>query len=533
MVAELTKKVQQAPAASSGSLRLGEQERCDLSSDGAAGEGGDASSVEVSYHHWRIKWAALSLALFLTAGSNYASSIIPPLKSTLQKELVIDNAQYAVLDTADALLNTILPILSGVAIDYFGPLVIGACAASSILAGAVLTAVAIRVKHYPLMVGAQIIKGVGDTTIKTVQYKIYSWYSVGMMAFIYALDISVERVCNLAGKLSAVPILNRTGHLSWVFWTSAILCGASWTLMLAFFMYERTLSTASRVPTGRRCAKRAAARAGVASPSLRNSISIKLSPFAATVFAIPACFWMIEISQLFQTGAMMAYTTNLADTIRITRNLSTEAAGFTAAIGQVMPIVLTPCLGVCFDRWGHRMHWVAATAVIYIVVFILLAYTDVNALVPSILGSLALATNVLPWIASVPILAPDQRHLGTAFGIFKCLANCGTVVVSVVSGVIQDQSGTGVSQYNSVFAFLIAIKGLDVIWGLVYNWLDTNYLDGVLIKGDHSRRKEVATMDEERLRGIKTPIRSVTVVAIVIVVAAVVVAWLLYFYFAV
>ena len=70
---------------------------------------------------------------------------------------------------------------------------------------------------------------------------------------------------------------------------------------------------------------------------------------------------------------------------------------------------------------GRRMHWVTATgsfpfsefrffgsltnfrsrtAALWVLTYALLAYTNVNPLVPSILGSLALATNVLPWIVS-------------------------------------------------------------------------------------------------------------------------------------
>ena len=121
---------------------------------------------------------------------------------------------------------------------------------------------------------------------------------------------------------------------------------------------------------------------------------------------------MTNISQMFRSGDVMDYPYSLADTMRITRSLSTGAARFTAAIKQVMPIVLTPCFRRCVDRWGHRMHWIKSTTSFYILVFSLLAYAEVDALVPSFLGSLALATNVLPWIASVPVLAPAPARRG-------------------------------------------------------------------------------------------------------------------------
>ena len=81
-----------------------------------------------------------------------ASSSISPLKSTLKKELGINNAQYAVLDTADSLINTILPIISGIAIDYYGPLAGSMYSSIVIVVGAILCGIAASISSYPLLV---------------------------------------------------------------------------------------------------------------------------------------------------------------------------------------------------------------------------------------------------------------------------------------------------------------------------------------------------------------------------------------------
>lgn len=81
----------------------------------------------------------------------------------------------------------------------------------------------------------------------------------------------------------------------------------------------------------------------------------------------------------------------------------------------------TPILGIFFDRFGRRMHFIALTAALWVLVFALLAYTNVHPLAPTILGSVALATNALPWSASIPLIVP-QAYLGTAFGVFKSVS---------------------------------------------------------------------------------------------------------------
>ena len=57
-------------------------------------------------------------------------------------------------------------------------------------------------------------------------------------------------------------------------------------------------------------------------------------------------------------------------------------AGYTSAVGQIVPIFLTPTLGLIIDRFGRRMHYVTATGVIYVLVLVLLQFTQVHPLFP-------------------------------------------------------------------------------------------------------------------------------------------------------
>jgi len=115
---------------------------------------------------------------------------------------------------------------------------------------------------------------------------------------------------------------------------AAVMCAFTWILTLAFFFYERTFPAAHRVPTGRQAAHHKADSLGIARPGFWASWKSDRKYFAASIMAIPACFWILDISQLLQSGAVNTYTSNLADTIRVTRNKSNAAAGYTSAIGQ-------------------------------------------------------------------------------------------------------------------------------------------------------------------------------------------------------
>lgn len=88
---------------------------------------------------WKI--TALVCGLALSWGSSFSENTLGPLKGTLKKELNITNAQvsthdyvvymgtlkaevvsaqYGAISSATSLVNTVLPILGGCALDHYG-----------------------------------------------------------------------------------------------------------------------------------------------------------------------------------------------------------------------------------------------------------------------------------------------------------------------------------------------------------------------------------------------------------------------------
>lgn len=67
-----------------------------------------------------LRLIALSMILFITTGAAFAESTLGPLKSTFVRELKINNAQFASISTASNLVNTVLPLIGGTVMDYYG-----------------------------------------------------------------------------------------------------------------------------------------------------------------------------------------------------------------------------------------------------------------------------------------------------------------------------------------------------------------------------------------------------------------------------
>jgi hypothetical protein len=82
----------------------------------------DVNSVTSSLRPVTLPWkmAAIFLVTCIGFGSNWSSGITGAMKTTLKKELGINNTQYALLDGSQDFMVTVLMLLSGLVTDRIG-----------------------------------------------------------------------------------------------------------------------------------------------------------------------------------------------------------------------------------------------------------------------------------------------------------------------------------------------------------------------------------------------------------------------------
>jgi nitrate/nitrite transporter NarK len=72
-------------------------------------------------------------------GSNSCGASLSPLKSTLRAEIPgLTNARYGAISSSASLINAVLPILSGIVIDYYGPTYASVVCSIFILVGSIV-----------------------------------------------------------------------------------------------------------------------------------------------------------------------------------------------------------------------------------------------------------------------------------------------------------------------------------------------------------------------------------------------------------
>ncbi|KAF9876776.1 major facilitator superfamily transporter [Colletotrichum karsti] len=492
--------------------------------------------VEIRDFPWAWKATALVCGVALSWGSSFSENTLGPLKSTLIKQLDINNSQYGAISSATSLVNTILPILGGYGLDHYG-VEWGSMACSiAIFIGAVISAAGSNQDSFTLVVTGRVIMGFGSTVIETCTSKILAhWFQHKGLGFVYGLDLAIGKLIVLIAKATAVPMRDASSFWGWALWIPAIVCFANLLQNIFYVWWARSRPEWTHMPTGQKLALEVRARERAQRGNGNNDAStfrtratartLTALPDWGALVRVPRFFWLVACTQILQAGVVGGFSGLNADIITRTRGSTAQLAGYTSAVQQVIPVVCAPLIGTFFDYVGYRMVFVSLTSAIWILVYCLIGFTQTNALGAMVIASVASTMNALPFLASIPLIVPNQLELGLVFGIWKVFNNSGSVIVDMIAGRLQDITPGGT--YERVIAFFVAVKGLEFCLGLFYGVLDRRYLAGIL---SISNKKRMEIEQEGKLGDLvgRRPARPYTAVGIALVCSLIIIAWVLF-----
>ncbi|GAA5885274.1 hypothetical protein JCM6882_009551 [Rhodosporidiobolus microsporus] len=494
-------------------------EKTSSEADSVASKGKAESTTLIP---WQYKGPVLALVIFFEFAV-YWNNGLSSIKATIKQELGVNNSQYGVISSSQSLINSVVPFITGALLDYYGAESCSVIASSFVTVGYFIAAIAATKNSYPGLVVGEVFAGFGDITVRTVMIKISAhWFKGSHLGLALGLAIGVQRAIGVVSKATAAPIAHHSGYHMF-FWISFIFQAVVLCLNAVYFFFERRVPQEYRAPRGR--------TAIASSPGERRSFKRTLSRFWDSVWLLPAFFWLLICTQILQNGVVIAFQTLSADMYRVIRGASESKAGWISAVGQIPVIILTPLTGVFFDHIGYRVHFIALSAIGWIIIFCLLAYTELNAIAITMLQSLPYTINLIP-LQTVIALSVSSTQQGSAQGAYQALVNSGTVLVNVAAGAIQDGTPKGTGNYSRVLIFLLAIKAWDVVAGALYCVLDITSLDRILSRSNKKQReyddKVAAGELPEKETPLLEPRRSWTTIALGIMAAQLVAAWVVY-----
>ncbi|CAN8103341.1 unnamed protein product [Discula destructiva] len=480
----------------------------------------EADDGETNWSHisqqipWQYKIFAFVCIVALPVGQTWTQASISPLKNTLREELDVTNTQFGIISSADAFVNTVFPIVGGMLLDWWGPNIITLCCTSVIVVGSIIAALATNLGLWRMLVGGHILMGFGIAVLDSAQQKFfYHWFGSDGLAFPFGLENAVSSTISLVGGMTAIPIRDGTGWYGWSFWIPVVMCVFSFAVNILYVLVERTM-----VPS----------RFRLTSERDRAITSEKLAVkkiFSWRVLlTLPWAYLMMPATQLLQSGAAGGFSVNSADIIFM-RGYTEAVAGYLSTGQKILPILLSPLIGLFIDAYGHRFHFVATAPVLWIIACALLGWSTVHPLAALVFSSLAGSINSMPLQICIPLLVADQAKLGTAFGLWRAFNNSGSTIMDVVFGVLQD--GTENQGYSKVLTVAIAIKVVAFVAGLSYIFVDYKYLGkGMTMTRKQRQAREAAIVDPATDPLTKREVKGwFTALTFVLLVGIVVAAW--------
>ncbi|CAD6442811.1 f4954846-59da-4468-a20f-d3a015b49ccd [Sclerotinia trifoliorum] len=395
-----------------------------------------------------LKWklASILLVSMIGFGSHWSSGITGAMKSTIKKEMKINNKQYALLSSSQDFMVTALMLVSGVVTDRIGGA--GAIFYGNIIftIGSVLIAGAAQTRNYQFMIGGTIVQAFGDIATQVAQYKVFSsWFAPNHgFASTLALELGIGKIGAFVGKSSANIISQNTGNFANVYWVSVAMNLFCNFMTLGFYIFTRYAN--KKFPS-------------TADPATGEKLTEGNKSFELRkVLELPWTFWVVLSFSLFETSVANIFTNNATEMAEQRLGVSSVRAGWYTAAVQYGGFFFVPLIGIFVDIWGNRITLFAVMGL-----SVLTSMSVVN-WAPSIHGTDAAFGIYAFAYCFGPTLIVDsirtsmwhQSVFGSAVALKLTLNNAMSIIVNIVAGVIQDADHNSYNKVTNLYVALAA-----------------------------------------------------------------------------
>ncbi|KAI4599916.1 hypothetical protein KJ359_001652 [Pestalotiopsis sp. 9143b] len=417
---------------------------CDRTTDDS-----DAASAHSSLRPAPLKWklAAIVLVTAIGFGSQWSSGITGAMKTTIKKELDIDNTQFALLEASEDFMVTALMLVSGIVTDRIGGA--GAMLYGNAIysIGSILVAAAAQTRSYKFMVGGRVVRALGDIATQVAQYKVFSsWFAPGNgFASTLGFELGIGKIGAFAGKSSANIISTRIGF-AWVFWVAVFMNIFTNVMTGVFYWFTKVANRKFH---------------GVKDPSTGQILKEKSKKFEIRkVVELPWAFWCIQAFSLFETSTAIVYLQNATEIAEQRFNVSSITAGWYSATSQYAGFFIVPLLGAFLDLFGQRISVLLFCGVGMFTSMLLLCFGSNVTGAAASLGVFAFAYCFGPTtiIDSIRTSIWDPSVFGSAYALKITMNNAMNIVVRVITGVIQDRDNNSYDHVVIVYAILAGIS---------------------------------------------------------------------------
>ncbi|THW05792.1 major facilitator superfamily transporter, partial [Aureobasidium pullulans] len=286
----------------------------------------------------QMKLLSVLLVSCIGFGSQWSSGVSSAMKSTMKKEMHINNTQFSLLEASEDFMSSVLILLTGIFTDRLGGT--GCIVYGNIIytIGSILIAGAAETRSYKFMIVGRVIASFGDIATQVAQYKVFSsWFPPSHgFASTLGFELGIKKI----GGEGSTDELQNCGFSS-VFWTMVGMnIFTNLATILLFFLV-------------RFCEKR---YTSIADPATGEKLTEKNKKVDfKKVLEMPWPFWCMIAFTIFQTTTANVFSQNATELAEQRFNADSITAGWYTAVLQYAGFFFVPLLGVFIDIFGQRV----------------------------------------------------------------------------------------------------------------------------------------------------------------------------------
>ncbi|KAJ6009379.1 hypothetical protein N7522_004395 [Penicillium canescens] len=392
------------------------------------------------------KLCAVILISCISFGSHWSSGVTGAMKSTIKKQMHIDNVQFSLLEASENFMATVLLLASGIITDRVGGAEMIVYGNIVYTIGSILVAAATTVRSFNFMIGGRIVLALGDIATQIAQYKMFSsWFPPSNgFASTLGFELAIGKIGGFVGKSTANIIAKNTGNFAWVFWTSVFMNLFTNFASAAFWFFNKY------------CNRKYKGRYDAAT---KEQLTEKNKKFEfRKMFELPWMFWSIMAFSVFQTSSATVFSQNATELAEKRFNVDAIQAGWYSSLSQYAGFFLVPCVGIFIDVLGNRASVLFTCGLGMLLSMVLINFATSEAGTGASFGIYAIALSFGPTsvIDSIRTTLWHQSVFGSAYALKVTMNNAMSIIIRIITGALQDADDDSYRRVVQVYLVLAA-----------------------------------------------------------------------------
>jgi len=423
-----------------------------------------------------LRWTALILISLVMFSTYYFYDVYSAIKSTLQSEVGLSNAEYGSMYGAYSFANSffLMAFLGGIILDRLGIRKTGYTFLSFVLIGVAATAYGASEFFRPgaflynsfgsfmtsyspelkMMILGRILFGLGAETFYVCINKIIAkWFKGKELATAFAINVAFGRLGTAMALILSPAIVDNATAWNTSGWFGVMLV---FIAFISFIFY-----TVMDMKFDKRKSENAPDDEVVEKLSLKD---------IGALFTNRSFIFVVLLCVTFYS-AVFPFLGYAPDFLVNKFGFTEKASGMVTTILPFGTIFFTPIFGWFCDKKGRSASIMILGSLILVVVHLVFSLTTILPYIP--LFFLGVAFSLVPaamWPSVAKIV--DENRLGTAYGLMFTIQNYGLMLFPYFIGVVLDKTNKGVAEgdplnYNWAILMLAFLGVLGIVFALL------------------------------------------------------------------